>query len=158
MTTRTRTTTTNRTIAKFMTSGKTPVRRFICFRSQTPQQSKTVDWPLPGLQVNSGRQEFHPLLLLFILVGDNGFTVPHQTVQLEVKGRVIVDGEPIRSRQWIWTSQKTARLLEAPSYWLFLLSVPVDMVCDVIQWAWIQEMGWWYEEDILISMDLDNVY
>ena len=32
------------------------------------------------------------------------------------------------------------------------------MECDVIQWAYIQEMGKWSEEDLLISVDLDNGY
>ena len=31
-------------------------------------------------------------------------------------------------------------------------------MCDVVQCAYVQEMGRWYEDDILISVDLDNGY
>ena len=88
------------------------------------------------------------------LRGDDGFDGPHQTVQLEGKGGGIVSDEPIRVGQWILTLHNTDRLLDQPSYWQFLRYVPVDLACDVIQWAYIQEMGRWSEEDLLISVDL----
>ena len=87
---------------------------------------------------------------------DETFTVLYQTVQLEVKGQGIVADEPIQAGQWIWTSHNMDRLLDAPSYQQFLRSVPVDLVCDVIRWAYVQDMGQWYEEDLLISVDLDD--
>ena len=90
------------------------------------------------------------------LQGDDGFAVPHRIVQLEGKGRGIVAAEPIRAGQWIWTSHKTARFLDAPSYRRFLRSVPVDLACDVLQWAYVQEMGRWTKEELLISVDLDD--
>ena len=49
-----------------------------------------------------------------------------------------------------------ARLVDLPSYQRFLRSVPVDLVCDIIQWAYVQEMGRWSEEDLLISVHLDD--
>ena len=49
-------------------------------------------------------------------------------------------------------------LLDAPSYLQLLQSVPVDLACDVIRWAYLQEMGRWSEEDLLISVDLDDGY
>ena len=36
----------------------------------------------------------------------------------------------------------------------FVQSIPVDLVYNVIQWAYVKEMGQWYEEDLLISVDL----
>ena len=90
------------------------------------------------------------------LQGDDGFAVPHQIVQVEGKGRGIVAAEPIQAGQWIWTSRKTARFLDAPSYGRFLQSVPVDLACDVMMWSYVQEMGGWSEKDFLISVDLDD--
>ena len=115
-----------------------------------------MDRPLPGLQESRRHQSFHHLFLHFIIAGVYGFTVTHRPVQLEVKGQGIVDDKKIQAGQWIWTSHKRAQLLDAPSYQRFLLSVPVDLACGVIQWAYVKDMGRWSEGDLLISMDLDN--
>ena len=90
------------------------------------------------------------------LQGDNIFAVLHKTVQLEGKGKGIVADDLIQAGQWIWTSHKADRLLDSHSYQQFLRSVTVDLECDIIQWAYVQEMGQWYEEDLLISVDLDD--
>ena len=68
------------------------------------------------------------------LRGDDGLSAPKLTVQLEVKGQDIVANELIWAGQWILKSHKMDRLLEAPSYRRFLWSIPVDLVCNVIQW------------------------
>ena len=88
------------------------------------------------------------------LKGDYIFTVTHQIVQWEGKGQGIVAYDLIRAEQWICTSHKTAWLLDAHYYQQFLRSIPVDIVCEVIQWAYVQDMGIWYEEDLLITVDL----
>ena len=55
----------------------------------------------------------------------------------------------------MWTSHKTAQLLDATYYQKFLQSVPVYLECNVLHWAYIQDMGRWSEEDILIPVDVD---
>ena len=77
------------------------------------------------------------------LRGDYRLLVPHQTVQLEVKGQGIVADELIRAGQWIWMSNKMDRLLYTPFYQKLIRFVPVYLACDVIKWAYIQEMGRW---------------
>ena len=74
------------------------------------------------------------------LWGGNGFSFPHQIVQVEGKVQVIVAVEPIQAGQWILMSRKTARFLDAPSYRRFLQSIPVDLTCDVLMWSYMQEI------------------
>jgi hypothetical protein len=57
------------------------------------------------------------------------------------KGRGVFAAEPIRSGELVWSATfATARFSTGPAYRQFLSLLPPDLACDVLQWAYVQEV------------------
>ena len=100
---------------------------------------------------------------------DSGFNVNFNVQQSKTKGRAVYAAEPVKKGELIWTAtRQSARFKDGASYKEFLTSIPIDLACDVIQWAYVQSFdknevqnmgfGDQIEEEIflLICVDLDE--
>ena len=66
----------------------------------------------------------------------NGFKVPVKVVQLEGKGRAIIAVEDIPQGTVVWDPIHTAKFPTPVEFRRFLLSIPRDLACDVMIWAY----------------------
>jgi len=83
----------------------------------------------------------------------SGFFIPYEVRHSPGKGRGIFATDTIPQHTRIWTSRNTARFTSGDSYRRFLLSMPADLACDVMEWAYVEE----FIEDVLeIGVDLDD--
>lgn len=83
---------------------------------------------------------------------ENGFQVSFEVQQFHDKGRGLVATQKVKKGDLVWTARRqTARFGDGPSYRRFLASIPTDLACDVIQWAYVQAFG-----VPLICVDLDE--
>merc|ERR1711957_746637 len=72
----------------------------------------------------------------------SGFNVKIKAEQAEGKGRGVYITEPVKKGQLVWTATKqSARFKDGSSYKEFLFTIPVDLACDVMQWAYVQSFG-----------------
>lgn len=73
-----------------------------------------------------------------------GFRVPYESKLAPGKGRGVFastadNASIIPKGTLVWTAtQNTARFDNGPDYRQFLRAIPVDLACDVIQWAYVQ--------------------
>lgn len=87
----------------------------------------------------------------------NGFQVPIFAQQKKYKGRGIVCSSDIPEGTLIWSADKSARFQDANDYRKFLLTSERGFACDVMQWAYVQDLGSSSEERKLhITVDLDE--
>jgi len=83
----------------------------------------------------------------------SGFRVPFETRHAPNKGRGVFALEFIPKGELVWSAADNVAMFEnGESYELFLASIPQDLACDVIQWAYVEE----YEEKDHICVDLDD--
>lgn len=83
----------------------------------------------------------------------NGFLVPVEVKQVPPKGRGIFASRDIRRGELIWSTQKTARFQDGPSYRKFIFGLEDGMVCDVLTCSYVQDVG---DSDLRVSVDLDE--
>ena len=87
----------------------------------------------------------------------NGFSVGVEAKQTQGKGRGIYATHPIKKGELVWSSKRTARFDDANDYRQFLSMLDVDFACDVLQWAYVQDVSDSEEyEELQISVDLDE--
>ena len=65
----------------------------------------------------------------------DGFQVPVKANQVPPKGRGIFAVKDISAGELIWSTTKTARFRDGPSYRKFLFNIEKGQACDVIQWG-----------------------
>ena len=65
----------------------------------------------------------------------NGFSVPAEAKQSPPKGRGIFALRDITAGELIWSTKKTARFQDGPSYRKFIFGVEAGFACDVLQWG-----------------------
>ena len=88
---------------------------------------------------------------------NNGFSVGIEAKQTEHKGRGIYSTHPIEKGELIWSTKRTARFDDADDYRRFLYMLDGDFACDVMQWAYVQDVSDSEEyEELRISVDLDE--
>lgn len=83
----------------------------------------------------------------------DGFSVPVEAKQSPPKGRGIFAARDIAAGDLIWSTKKTARFQDGPSYRKFIFGLEVGFACDVLQWAYVQDIG---DGDYRVSVDLDE--
>ena len=81
----------------------------------------------------------------------DGFHVPIISKQSPGKGRGNYAGRNIQKGEIIWSGINTARFHWGEDYREFLNSIEPHIACDVLQWAYVQDMG----DDLMVSVDLD---
>ena len=81
----------------------------------------------------------------------DGFHVPILSKQSPGKGRGNYAGRNIEKGEIIWSGINTARFYWGDDYREFLNSIEPHIACDVLQWAYVQDMG----DDVMVSVDLD---
>ena len=87
----------------------------------------------------------------------NGFSVGIEAKQTEFKGRGIYATHAINKGDLIWSTTRTARFGNADDYRQFLSMLDADFACDVLQWAYVQDLSDSKEhEELRISVDLDE--
>ncbi|GFH46324.1 hypothetical protein CTEN210_02798 [Chaetoceros tenuissimus] len=89
------------------------------------------------------------------------FKVKVETRQAGKKGRGIFAMEPIEKGTLMWSTKRTARFQSGDAYNKFLQNLDEDFACDVLQWAYIQNINSSEEQDdnvhdLRISVDLDE--
>jgi len=77
----------------------------------------------------------------------NGFQVKTKVVQIPAKGRGVVALEDIPQGTLVWRSTQTARFPSVVEYRRFLLSLPDDLACDVMIWAYVEKYDFEEGED-----------
>jgi len=89
---------------------------------------------------------------------NNGFSVGVEAKQADQsKGRGIYATHPIKKGDLVWSTKRTARFDNADDYKLFISKLETGFACDVIQWAYVQDINDSEEEEELkISVDLDE--
>ena len=83
----------------------------------------------------------------------NGFSVAVEAKQSPPKGRGIFAVNDIAAGELIWSTAKTARFQDGPSYRKFIFRLEEGFACDVLQWAYVQDIG---DGDYRVSVDLDE--
>ena len=92
----------------------------------------------------------------------DGFRVAVKTTQAGDKGRGVFLQEAVPAGTLIWSTVKTARFDSGADYRRFLYSVPPDLACDVMQWAYVQSLPGGNKENprqtekLYVSVDLDE--
>ncbi len=84
----------------------------------------------------------------------NGFSVQFEVKQSPGKGRGIYAAQDIAEGTLVYQSKQTARFNDGLTYRKFLLGLEPDIACDVLQWAYVQNL--YDSEDDWISVDLDE--
>ena len=93
---------------------------------------------------------------------NDGFAVQIEARQVQGKGRGVFAKEDIKRGQLVYSSTQTARFDNGPVYRKFLLSLEVGFACDVLQWAYVQNLNDSDDnsskegEDLWITVDLDE--
>ena len=67
----------------------------------------------------------------------NGFAVPYFVDQSPGRGRGLFAATDIPKGSLIWTASRTAEFEDAETYRKFLLTIPADLACDVMMWAYV---------------------
>lgn len=83
---------------------------------------------------------------------EHGFNVPFEAVILPKKGRGIIAADFIPNGELVWGYKQMAMFDNGKSYEWFLYSIPQDLACDVIQWAYVLSSS----RGNMISVDLDE--
>jgi hypothetical protein len=65
----------------------------------------------------------------------NGLSVPVEAKQSPPKGRGIFALRDITAGELIWSTKKTARFQDGPSYRKFIFGLEAGFACDVLQWG-----------------------
>jgi len=65
----------------------------------------------------------------------NGFQVPVEVKQAPPKGRGIFASKDVRAGELMWSTKKTARFKDGPSYRKFIFGLEDGVACDVLQWG-----------------------
>jgi hypothetical protein len=86
----------------------------------------------------------------------NGFDVAFEAKESPGKGRGIYAAQDIEDGTLVYQARQTARFDNGAAYRQFILSLERGFACDVLQWAYIQDVGKEDESKILISVDLDE--
>mmetsp|Transcript_988 Transcript_988/g.1740 ORF Transcript_988/g.1740 Transcript_988/m.1740 type:complete len:266 (-) Transcript_988:833-1630(-) len=87
----------------------------------------------------------------------NGFNVLVEAKQSPGKGRGIFAGQTIRKGEIVWSTKRTARFDNAGDYIEFLFELDPSFACDVLQWAYVQDVSKDGEvPNLKISVDLDE--
>jgi hypothetical protein len=91
---------------------------------------------------------------------NNGFSVGFEAKQADkFKGRGVYATQPIKKGDLVWSTKRTARFDNGDDYKLFLSQLETAFACDVIQWAYVQDVNdniEGEEEELNISVDLDE--
>lgn len=73
---------------------------------------------------------------------ESGVRVPFKVKRSKVKGRGIYAKELVKKGELVWAAQhQSARFSTGEEYRRFLRAIPVDVACDVIQWAYVQKFA-----------------
>jgi Proteins containing SET domain len=91
--------------------------------------------------------------------GVKGFRVLVEAKQSPGKGRGIFAAQTIRKGEIVWTSKRTARFDNAVDYIEFIFELDPPFACDVLQWAYIQDISTVTGQEspnLKISVDLDE--
>lgn len=70
---------------------------------------------------------------------ENGFQVPVTVQQIPGKGRGIVALEDIPEGTLVWKGRHTARFPSPVEFRRFLATLPNDLACDVMIWAYVED-------------------
>lgn len=73
------------------------------------------------------------------LFRNDGFEVPIQVVHIPNKGRGVIAVQDIPEGTLVWDSVHTARFSSPTMYRRFLASLPDDLACDVMIWAYVED-------------------
>lgn len=73
----------------------------------------------------------------------DGFAVPVKVVHIPNKGRGVIALQDIPEGTFVWDTIHTARFPSPTMYRRFLASLPQDLACDVMLWAYVED----YAED-----------
>jgi len=82
----------------------------------------------------------------------SGFSVPVEAKQSPPKGRGLFALSDIPAGSLIWSTKKTARFRTGQSYRQFIYGLEEALACDVLQWAYVQDVG----GELRVSVDLDE--
>lgn len=87
----------------------------------------------------------------------NGFLVAFQVEHLPEKGRAVIAAQDIPQGTMVWESHYTAHFPSPVYFRRFLATLPEDLACDVMIWAYAEEYDWedGQGERSTISVDLD---
>ena len=87
----------------------------------------------------------------------DGFHVPIIAQVTPDKGRGVFAAKVISKGSLVWSPQhQSAQFLDAHSFRQFLASIPPDMACDVLQWAYVEDLGENGMSNLIMSCDLDE--
>jgi hypothetical protein len=88
----------------------------------------------------------------------HGFFVPIRVEHIPGKGRAVIAAEDIPKGTKVWDSTYTARFPSPVYFRRFLSSLPTDLACDVMIWAYAEDHAWNGDDDErpTISVDLDE--
>ena len=117
---------------------------------QVPQQEQYPDSPSHGNRTRCRSDQLlcnhGPTISLLAPLG-SGFRKAVQAKQTDDgKGRGVYAAEPIRKGELVWTATaSTARFPSGALYRQFLAIIPADLACDVLQWAYVQDVAHFYD-------------
>lgn len=87
---------------------------------------------------------------------EGGLQFDCRVEQLGRKGRGIIAAEAVSQGQLLWSDGKTARFADGDLYREYLATVPANLACDIMSWAYIENMGDEENPNLWISVDLDE--
>lgn len=88
--------------------------------------------------------------------GSSGFQIPVEIKYSEDVGRGVFTKVPIAKGDLIYVSTNNAQFHTANEYRTFLRSLPVDLACDVIIWAFSRMMSAESDDEFIACVDLDE--
>ncbi|GKY95664.1 hypothetical protein MPSEU_000527400 [Mayamaea pseudoterrestris] len=84
----------------------------------------------------------------------SGFYIDYDVDQTDDKGRGVFADQDIRKGQLVYTARRQmAKFSNGYEYRRFLRSIPADLACDVIQWAYVENLT---KDNLTICCDLDE--
>ena len=90
----------------------------------------------------------------------SGFLVPVEVKHVPGKGRAVMAAEDIPEGTKVWDNTFTARFPSPVYFRRFLSTLPRDLACDVMIWAYVEDYVWTDDDDDnlmpTLSVDLDE--
>jgi hypothetical protein len=90
------------------------------------------------------------------LSDENGFTVPTYVEVLRKKGRGVFTSVSVRAGDVVWRSRQTAEFSDADQWREFLETIPRDLACDSLLWAYVFDASEEGDSGFAVGIDLDE--
>jgi len=83
----------------------------------------------------------------------SGFVIPHEIRQSSEKGRGVFATSHVPKGTLVWHPAQHAEFPDETTFRRFLSSLPWELACDILQWAYVEEV---WKEEYKVAVELDQ--